>query len=187
MGPLHALLCWRFASGEGEKCTWGDPRLGTALWVGLISWSPERESNVCFVEVAFVGRAHWVFLNMPAVKTGMLPRNVEGCWEWLSAVPWQHLKSKPHDVDLPASTVGDTMPASGHPKGHQRCHFTGSSGNKTHFPQVSGWDFASGPFLGSHVRKTLVYVILLFLPCFFYIPLVTSGGPFHRGMEPSYL
>lgn len=63
MGPLHALLCWSFASGEGEKCTWGDPRLGTALWVGLISWSPEGDSNVCFVEVAFAGRAHWVFFE----------------------------------------------------------------------------------------------------------------------------
>lgn len=121
------------------------------------------------------------FLNTPAVKTRMLPRNVEGCWEWLSAVPWQHLNSKPHDVDLPASTVGDTMPASGHAKGHQRCHFTGSSGNKTHFPQVSGWDFASGPFLGSHVRKTLVYVILLFLPCFFLHTLSHFRGSVSQG------
>lgn len=117
----------------------------------------------------------------------MLHRNVEDCWEWLSAVLWQYLKSKPHDVDLPASTFGDTMPASGEPKCYQRCHFTGSSGNKIHFPQLSGWDFATGPFLESHVRKTLLYVILLFFPNFFYIPLATSEGPFHKGMEPSYL
>ena len=124
--------------------------------------------------------------ELTALKTRMLHRNVEDCWEWLSAVPWQHLEGKPHDVDLPASTLGDTLPASGEPKGYQRCRFTGSSGNKTHFPQVTGWDFASGPFLGSQVRKILLYVILLFLPRFFYIPLVTSGGLFYKGTEPSY-
>lgn len=62
--------------------------------------------------------------------------------EWLSAVPWQHLESKPHDADLPANTLGDTVPASGEPRGSQRSHFT-VSGNKAYFPRVSGWGFVN--------------------------------------------
>lgn len=79
MGVLCALLFWNFASGGGEMCNWDDSRLGTALWVGLISWSPEGDSNMCFVEVDFGGRAHWVFSNTPALKTRMRHRNVEDC------------------------------------------------------------------------------------------------------------
>lgn len=117
------------------------------------------------------------FSTTSALKTRILHRNTEDSWKRFSAVPWQHIESKPHDVGLPTNSLGDTVPVSGEPKGCQKCRFTGSCGNKIHFPQVSGWDFASGPFLGSHGRKVWLYVIILVLPHFFYIPLVTSGGP----------
>lgn len=68
--------------------------------------SPEGDSNVCFVEAALGGKAHWIFSNIPTLR-----ENVEDSWEWLSAIRWQHWESKRHDVDPPASTLGDTMPA----------------------------------------------------------------------------
>lgn len=40
------------------------------------------------------------------------------------------------------------------------------------------WDFESGPFLGSYIGTIFLYVTLLFLPCFFYMPLVSSGCSF---------
>lgn len=86
------------------------------------------------MEVAFGESAHCVLSSTSAFKTRTLHRNTEDCWEWPSAAPSQHLESKPDGVDLPANTLGDTMPASGEPKGYQTCYFTGSSGNKIRFP-----------------------------------------------------
>lgn len=60
VGVIHALLFWNVASGRGV-----DPRLGTTLWVGFMSWSPEGDSNVCFVEVALAGGSSLDFFKHP--------------------------------------------------------------------------------------------------------------------------
>lgn len=109
-----------------------DGRNVTGLAPGQrLSWSPQGDSNQCFLEVALGERAHWVFSNTLTLKTKMLHRNVEDCWGHLCALPGDQIPG----CRSSASTLGDTMPASGDSEVYQRHRFTFNSGNEKHFPQ----------------------------------------------------
>lgn len=133
---------------------WAGSRPKTALWVHPISWSPEGDSNECFLEVA-LGKNLIGFFQTPLPSR---PRWSTEMWRTVESTFLIPLETKSQDVDLPASTLGDTMPASGDPRVYQRCHFTGNSGNEIHFPQVNKYmGFERGPFLGSHIGNILRY------------------------------
>lgn len=83
--PHSSLLCSETSETpcpwdkSHQTWHWAGSRPKTALWVHPISWSPEGDSNECFLEVALGKRSHWVFSNTPALKTKVVHRNVEDC------------------------------------------------------------------------------------------------------------